>query len=681
MKTNIKKIPMMVDTVRITCKPTPEETTGKDGIWGRCLLKDNYREVSQEELLEILGSGLSFIPCKVKGSVNKKESLLETHLVILDIDNTELDENGKPVPLSKDDPRYLSIDKALGLPIIKDGAFAVQKSIRYSEESERFKIVFLLKEPITHWKENEKLYKCLQKQIPYCDEAVSLSTRIFYGGKSDKGAVIRIGNVFDNSSLNFDGVVETTEDDKVILPDAMKESTADFVEMIKRGNSDEMKEWFSGILFDSANMTIDKIYSRLLQTDMTKLLKTEDNKFCCLFHNDKHPSGAIYKGSNNGNWYYRCYSKSCGVKADFLSIIKGILGLNSRVEAFNWFLKKMDLYPEEYRSIIDQITVGFETLKSNDDGLHKTIRGQKLSEMEEIYTILSSNAYFSGDKEGNTISIMSGSMLAQHMEQSYGYKIGYEYAVGKWNKMLSFMTFLGMVEKLDDNNLSKGVKAYLEQVTERIKEKVVGRARLTKEFEPKRVSVYRLCKLDASFFERLRNEIIPVLEKYYFTYQYFSYAWVGLCFGEEKAKRVFPQNDRIALSDKKLEILTKASMILERLDPLGVYVISEKELIREVAKLLPKYSSSSVQSVLKEYRGYFVNKGYYLFRATKDEKKILNLQASRSCMGYSIVFPVTEEPFRELVLDGTLTPMYQIRTFTQSDGKRVMQKGEPIKLN
>ncbi|EOI55589.1 MULTISPECIES: hypothetical protein [Enterococcus] len=676
----MKKIPMMVDTERITSKPTPKETEGADGIWGRCLLKDNYREVSKEELLEILGSGTSFIPCKINGFINKKENLLETHLVILDVDNTEPDENGKPIPLSKADPRYLSIDKAIGMPIIRDGAFAVQKSIRYSKESERFRIVFLLKEPITHWKENEKLYKCLQKQIPYCDEAVSLSTRIFYGGKSDKGAVIRIGNVFDNSSLNFDDMVETTEDKKIILPDAMKESTADFVEMIKRGNSGEMKEWFRGTLFDPVNMTIDEIYRQLLQTDMTKLLKTEGNKFCCLFHDDEHPSGAIYKGSDNSNWYYRCYSESCGVKADFLSIIKGILGLNSRVEAFNWFLKKMDLYPEEYRSIIDQITVGFETLKSNDDGLHKTIRGQKLSEMEEIYTILSSNVYFSGDKEGNTISIMSGSMLAQHMERLYGYKIGHNYAVGKWNKLLSFMTFLGMVEKLDDNSLSKSVKDYLKQVAEHTKKIIGGSPQLAKEFEPKRVSVYRLCKLDSSFFERLRDEIIPVLEKFYFTYQHFSYAWVKLCFGEEKAKQVFPQNDRITLSDKKIEILTKASIVLEQLDPLKVYVISEKELIREVAKLLPKYSSSSVQSVLKENRGYFVKQGYYLFRATKDIKKILNLRASRSCMVYSVMSPNIDEPFRELVLEGTLTPMYQVKVYVQN-GKKISARREPIKFN
>lgn len=675
----MKKIPMMVDTERITSKPTQKKTEGADGIWGRCLLKDNYREVSQEELLEILGSGKSFIPSKTKGFTNTKESLLETHLVILDIDNTELDENDKPIPLSKDDPRYLSIEKALGMSIVHEGAFAVQKSIRYSEESERFRIVFLLKEPITHWKENEKLYKCLQKQIPYCDESVSLSTRIFYGGKSDKDAVIRIGNVFDNSSLNFDGVVETTEDNKVILPEAMKDSTADFVEMIQRGNCDEMREWFSGTLFAPSNMTIDEIYSRLLQTDMSALLKTGGSRFCCLFHDDEHPSGAIYKGSDNDNWYYRCYSESCGVKGDFLSIIKGVLCLKSRVEAFNWFLKKLDLYPEEYRSIINQMSVGFDTLDAMKPTLHRAIR-DKVSEMKEIYGILLSSVYFSSDKRGNAISIMSGSLLTQQMDQRHGRKTDPIYTTGKWNKLLSFMTFLGIVEKLDNNSLRKSVIDYLEQVRERTKEKIGLSSHLAKEFEPKRVSVYRLCKLDASFFERLRDHIVPIMNKFFFTYQHFSYSWIELCFDEVKAKQVFPQNERTVLSDPKKEILEKANMVLEGLAPLKVYVIKEKELIKEVSELLPNYGFMSVQNTLKENRGYFVKSGYFLFKATKEIKKLLNLEGSRSCMVYSVIAPAIPEPFRGLVLKGMLTPMHQVKVYAQNT-MRISARREPTKLN
>lgn len=673
-------IPIMVDTERITTKPTPENTEGIDGIWGRCLLKDNYREVSQEELLEILGSGKSFIPCKTEGFTNSKVSLLETHLVILDVDNTELDENKKAIPLSKDDSRYLSIEKALEMPIIRDGAFAVQKSIRYSEESERFKIVFLLKKSVTDWKEGEKLYKYLKQQIPFCDKKVDSSTRIFYGGKSDEGAVIKIGNIFDNSALIFEDMDETTGDNKVILPDTMKDSTADFVEMVKRGDSDELKEWFCGTLFDPSDMTIGGIYCGLLQTDMTLLLKTGGNKFCCLFHDDTHPSGAIYK-SDNGNWYYKCHSESCDVKGDFLSLIQGVLNCNSRVEAFNWFLKKIDLYPKEYQSLIEQMTVGFDTLASHKDDLHRAIRG-RLSEMEEAYHVLLYGVYFSADNDGNTISIMSGRLLAQQMEQKYGRKNNLVYATDKWNKILSFMTFIGMVEKLDNDSLPDSAKKYLEQVADQVKGKTEDISHTAKKFEPKRANVYRLCKLDASFFTRLWDEIIPTMNEFYFTYQHFSYDWVRLCFGKEKAKSVFPQNAQSELSDQKKEILLVTSKYLERLfDQKKIYVITERKLIEIVSGLLPNYKFKSIENTLKANRGYFINLGYYLFRATKDIKVRLNLVSTKSCFVYSVITPEFNLEYRILVLQGVITPMHQIGIFIGPDGKRITETREPINLN
>ncbi|MEQ7166185.1 hypothetical protein ABQD92_03075 [Enterococcus avium] len=675
----MRNIPIMVDTERITTKPTSEDTEGIDGIWGRCLVKDNYREISQEELLEILGSGKSFIPCKTKGFTNKKESLLETHLVILDVDNTELDENKKAIPLSKDDSRYLSIENALEMPIIRDGAFAVQKSIRYSEESERFKIVFLLKKPVTDCKEDEKLYKYLKQQIPFCDKKVDSSTRIFYGGKSDEGAVIKIGNIFDNSALIFEDMDETTGDNKVILPDTMKDSTADFVEMVKRGDSDELKEWFYGTLFDPSDMTIDGIYCRLLQTDMTILLKTGGNKFCCLFHDDTHPSGAIYK-SDNGNWYYKCHSESCDTKGDFLSLIQGILECKGRVEAFNWFLKKLDLYPKEYQSLIEQMTVGFDTLTSHKDDLHRAIRG-RLSEMEETYRILLYGVYFSADNDGNIISIMSGRLLAQQMEQKYGRKNNLVYATDKWNKILSFMTFIGMVEKLDNDSLPDSAKKYLEQVADQVKGKTENISHTAKKFEPKRANVYRLCKLDASFFTRLWDEIIPTMNEFYFTYQHFSYDWVRLCFGKEKAKSVFPQNAQSELSDQKKEILLVTSKYLERLfDQKKIYVITERKLIEIVSGLLPNYKFKSIENTLKENRGYFINLGYYLFRATKDIKVRLNLVSTKSCFVYSAITPKNNLEYRALVIQGVVTPMQQIGFFIGLDGKRITETREPINL-
>ncbi len=52
---------------------------------------------------------------------------METRVIILDVDNTVKDEKGKVVDLSKDDSRYLSIEKVLSINLVHNSAFAIQK--------------------------------------------------------------------------------------------------------------------------------------------------------------------------------------------------------------------------------------------------------------------------------------------------------------------------------------------------------------------------------------------------------------------------------------------------------------------------------------------------------------------------------------------------------------------------
>ncbi|MCH3669821.1 hypothetical protein LDA46_14420, partial [Enterococcus faecium] len=85
------------------------------------------------------------------------------------------------VDLSKDDSRYLSIEKVLSINLVHNSAFAIQKSIRYSENIEKYKIVFLLKEAITDYGKMVAVYEYLKKNIPGCDDNVNASNRMFFG--------------------------------------------------------------------------------------------------------------------------------------------------------------------------------------------------------------------------------------------------------------------------------------------------------------------------------------------------------------------------------------------------------------------------------------------------------------------------------------------------------------------
>lgn len=100
-------IPMYVDKEKLLEKPVIDDKKKK--IRERCL--NNYREVTRDEFVDILNSSLSFIPSKTKNKGNKNEDFLETRVIILDFDNTVKDENNNVVDLSKDDSRYLSIER------------------------------------------------------------------------------------------------------------------------------------------------------------------------------------------------------------------------------------------------------------------------------------------------------------------------------------------------------------------------------------------------------------------------------------------------------------------------------------------------------------------------------------------------------------------------------------------
>lgn len=147
METSMINIPIYVDKEKLLEKPVTKKE--KTDVRDRCL--DNYREVTIDEFLEILNSSQSFIPSKTKNKGNKSEDFLETRVIILDVDNTVKGEKGKVVDLSKDDSRYLSIEKALSINLVHNSAFAIQKSIRYSENLEKFKIVFLLNKRSNYW--------------------------------------------------------------------------------------------------------------------------------------------------------------------------------------------------------------------------------------------------------------------------------------------------------------------------------------------------------------------------------------------------------------------------------------------------------------------------------------------------------------------------------------------------
>lgn len=658
-------IPINVDKERLLEKPVIDDEKKK--IRKRCL--DNYREVTRDEFVEILNSSQSFIPSKTKNKGNKSEEFLETRVIILDVDNTVKDENDNVVDLSKDDSRYLSIEKALSIDLVHNFAFAIQKSIRYSENLEKFKIVFLLKEAITDYNEMQAVYRYLQEQMPWCDNSVDSSTRMFFGGyKSDAVMIINGDNMLDITELPIDFTMTCS---KNCQSDSEREyelvNETDFVKLIRNDDKEEMKQWFKDCLFDSSDMSFNEIYERLLTIDMNKLLKSSKN-LRCLFHDDHNPSASIFTRKNGHSIFY-CHSSNCGVSVDFIGVVMLILKKDSRVETFNWLLENLDLYPTHFQKLKEESKVLFDTLESMEDKLFRTIRNY-LEEMRHVYDILLSDVNFFDDSKESVTCILSGEQLAKKMSSYYGKA----YDIDKCNKLLSFMTFIGLIKKLDDEDVPLKMLEYLNRLKE---EKALGN------FNYKRSNVYRLDVFNAtSIIQKLNEDILPLLKKFHFTYQYFSYAWVKICFNEKEAKRVFPQNFRSELSKEKQLILDEAHEVLQGLSWQGTYIMTEKELINTVWERLRNVGYNSVKNALIKNRGYFVKQGFTLERASKDIKKLYNVKASSSFLIYLAKGAGIDETIKALIASGVeLVPLYQFTSVTRDDGRRVRKRKDPIVLN
>ncbi|EGO8505041.1 hypothetical protein EJW97_07235 [Enterococcus faecalis] len=657
-------IPIYVDKEKLLEKPVIDDKKKK--IRERCL--NNYREVTRDEFVDILNSSLSFIPSKTKNKGNKNEDFLETRVIILDFDNTVKDENNNVVDLSKDDSRYLSIEKALSIDLVCNSAFAIQKSIRYSENLEKFKIVFILKEAITDYNEMKDVYNYLQEKIPWCDKSVASSNRMFFGGyKSDAVIIINEDNALDISENPIDFPMtcsKNCQSDSERKHELVNET--DFVKLIKNKDKEEMKQWFIDCLFDSSEISFKEIYERLLTIDMNKLLKSNKN-LRCLFHDDHNPSADIFTGENGHSIFY-CHSGNCNVSVDFIGVMKLILKKDSRVETFNWLLENLDLYPTHFQKLKEESKVLFDTLESMEDKLFRTIKNY-LEGMRRVYDALLSDVNFFDESKESVTCILSGEQLAKKMSPYYGKA----YGIDKCNKLLSFMTFIGLIKKLDDEDVPLKMLEYLNRLKE---EKVLGN------LNHKRSNVYRLDVFDAtSVIQKLNEDILPLLKKFHFTYQHFSYAWVKMCFNEEEARRVFPQNSRSELSKEKQLILDEAREVLQGLSWQETYIMTEKELINTVCECLRNVGYNSVKNALIENRGYFVKQGFTLERASKAIKRLYNVEASSSFLIYLAKGAGIDEVIKELILSGVeLVPIYQFTSVTRDDGRRVRKRREPIVL-
>lgn len=163
-------------------------------------------DLTSKELLDYVLDGHAFCTCQLKnntdGYCNRiNENFISSGVIALDIDNTQLsqDESGKSIKSRVSEKEYLSFHDIIKDDFIRRNASFVYTSFNHTEEWNRFRIVFILKNEITDPAQHKKLFKALNTMY-LGDDATSASAQIFFGATNANHEFF--GNILDDTTIN-----------------------------------------------------------------------------------------------------------------------------------------------------------------------------------------------------------------------------------------------------------------------------------------------------------------------------------------------------------------------------------------------------------------------------------------------------------------------------------------------
>lgn len=161
-----KEIKLTIDTTIFTYKPSSIETTK---IKTRLNNPSSIKDITIEKLFECISKGNTFCPAVLKNGT-RNENWVQQELVAIDIDNENAEEE------------ILTIDKALTL--LKENNINVlgyYYTFNNSASKPKFRLLFLLNEPIYEADKMKFIIETLIDFIPQTDKSCKDLSRLFYG--------------------------------------------------------------------------------------------------------------------------------------------------------------------------------------------------------------------------------------------------------------------------------------------------------------------------------------------------------------------------------------------------------------------------------------------------------------------------------------------------------------------
>ena len=463
----------------------------------------NNRIIKQPTIVDIqnlshsLSSGQTFIPAYLgsehNGAIKRSMYCWTSQQVIaLDFDNVKL--NKKTNKFDK----HISLTINQALEKFRDTASFLYTTFRHTKEHPKFRVVFVLDQCLSDPNAYDAFSRQFIKQYPESDQCSIERNRLFYGGR-------------ELHIINYDNRLQVTTPELIEIKSKPKVENRPIHFKKKNGK----------ILFD----TKEDMYNYLLKQDIADYLGVAKYSNC-LFHTDVHKSASVFITETNQS-YYKCHSTNCLARGNIFDITKLYYGLSQSGVV---------------QHLMDYYNLVLTPTSKQDEALDIMSRNLKKLDTKSVFT----NFKCLFRKINKYISVLE--TFYQHGMEVINYfairesqdnvffapirKIqelcnvkGVEYSFRNINRILNYLTYLGLIEKVPIQDVSQILINY------------------SKSYEQeKKLNYYRVVLITPQLLATATKRL-NVLERHCIKLSDFTYPKLSKILSAAELKRVFQNRD------------------------------------------------------------------------------------------------------------------------------------------
>lgn len=474
---------------------------------------------------------------------------------------------------------------------------------------DRFRIVFILDKKVKEKETIEHIYNCLFELYPMSDKSIGQPNRIFFGSTSGVEK-IKFSNRLSIADLKkeLDSKNKKIASTKVVLnkDEILTIDTPNYkLFMYKR--FDLLKLKYKG-LHEIECTDNENVRNYLITLDMVDFLELDVQNtanFYDIFHDEKTPSASIFVHNELGIQYYKCHSASNKFTGDLIRVVGQLIGISSPTGTINKLIEILGIkmnYNSELgqrqqdvnifrRKLLD------DSLRFDNPNLYAYVKKYK-HELAATLDILYDYYYIDPKtKELKFISYFNINTITRYVNRAVK---GAKVSQAKMWDILSLAVVTELILKIPSNEIP-------ENLSENIRHHKLMNQNLRES------NVYSPSTFDSDTLIRA-EEISEVLNISNTEVKSLGYEIIYRLFGEEKAKKDFPQsyeplvavgklktsNIDVNLTSKSVKYEQETSKIIMKSINSKGYIL-EEEVIKLSAKKL-KIKQSVYKDFYKKFR-------------------------------------------------------------------------------